>query len=328
MQISKGKKKQAVRVVIYGTEGIGKTTLASKFPDPIIIDAEEGSYQIDVQRFDGISTWNDVQESINYVLNDPTCCKTLVLDTADKVEQLLTIQILHDAGVDSIEKVGGGYGKGYTILQERFQKELLFPLDKVIAKGINVVICAHSIVRTITLPDQDPYDHYELKCSKKVSPILKEWADILAFCDYKVTVVSEKSGSKGKAKGSGKRMMHFNHQPTYDAKNRYGLPDDAEMSYDVIRNVIEGQAEPQKEHNALDINAPSKGIVEGDELLEDVRDLLIRKLEAEGIYKADLEKWLIGTGRIAEGTGVESLSATMAQSMVDNLDTLVKQIKK
>ena len=100
------------------------------------------------------------------------------------------------------------------------------------------------------------------------------------------------------------------------------------MSYDVIRNVIEGQAEPQKEHNALDINAPNKGIVEGDGLLEDVRDLLIRKLEAEGIYKADLEKWLTETGRIAEGTGVESLSTTMAQSMVDNLDTLVKQIKK
>lgn len=328
MKISKGKKKQAVRVVLYGTEGIGKTTLAAHFPKPLFIDVEQGSYQIDVERFDGITTWADVLEAIGYVEQNPDSCKTLVLDTADKAEQMLVEQILKENKAASIETVGGGYGKGYTMLQERFQKELLFSLDRIIAKGINVVICAHSIVRTITLPDADPYDHYELKCSKKVSPILKEWADILAFCDYKVTVVSEKSGSKGKAKGSGKRMMHFNHQPTYDAKNRYGLPDDAEMSYDVIRNVIEGQTEPQKEHNALDINAPNKGIVEGDGLLEDVRDLLIRKLEAEGIYKADLEKWLISTGRIAEGTGVEALSTTMAQSMVDNLDTLVKQIKK
>ena len=326
MKISKGKKKQAVRVVLYGTEGIGKTTLAAHFPKPLFIDVEQGSYQIDVERFDGLTTWADVLEAIGYVEQNPDSCKTLVLDTADKAEQMLVEQILKENKAASIETVGGGYGKGYTMLQERFQKELLFSLDRIIAKGINVVICAHSIVRTITLPDADPYDHYELKCSKKVSPILKEWADILAFCDYKISVVTD--GGKGKAKGSGKRMIHFTHKPTYDAKNRYGLPDDAEMSYDVLRPVIDGQMEPQKEHNALDINNPHDGIVDGDELLEDVRDQLVRKLEVEGIYKADLEKWLTETGRIADGTGVEALSTTMAQSMVDNIETLTKAIKK
>ena len=200
-------------------------------------------------------------------------------------------------------------------------------MDKVIAKGINVVICAHSIVRTITLPDQDPYDHYELKCSKKVSPILKEWADILAFCDYKVTVVSEKSGSKGKAKGSGKRMMHFNHQPTYDAKNRYGLPDDAEMSYDVLRPVIDGQMEVQPEKNAIDAENPHEGIVEGNELVEDIRTVLLRRLAQNGIDEKTFTDWLIRTGRIEEGTTASALSTTMAESMADHLDQLVKTIQ-
>lgn len=325
MKISKGKKKQAVRVVIYGTEGIGKTTLAAHFPKPLFIDVEQGSYQIDVERFDGITTWADVLEAIGYVEQNPDSCKTLVLDTADKAEQMLVEQILKDNKAASIETVGGGYGKGYTMLQERFQKELLFSLDRIIAKGINVVICAHSIVRTITLPDADPYDHYELKCSKKVSPILKEWADILAFCDYKISVVTD--GGKGKAKGSGKRMIHFTHKPTYDAKNRYGLPDDAEMSYDVLRPVIDGQMEVQPEKNAIDAENPHEGIVEGNELIEDIRTVLLRRLAQNGIDEKTFTDWLIRTGRIEEGTTASALSTTMAESMADHLDQLVKTIQ-
>lgn len=325
MKISKGKKKQAVRVVLYGTEGIGKTTLAAHFPKPLFIDVEQGSYQIDVERFDGITTWADVLEAIGYVEQNPDSCKTLVLDTADKAEQMLVEQILKDNKAASIETVGGGYGKGYTMLQERFQKELLFSLDRIIAKGINVVICAHSIVRTITLPDADPYDHYELKCSKKVSPILKEWADILAFCDYKISVVTD--GGKGKAKGSGKRMIHFTHKPTYDAKNRYGLPDDAEMSYDVLRPVIDGQMEVQPEKNAIDAENPHEGIVEGNELIEDIRTVLLRRLAQNGIDEKTFTDWLIRTGRIEEGTTASALSTTMAESMADHLDQLVKTIQ-
>ena len=325
MKISKGKKKQAVRVVLYGTEGIGKTTLAAHFPKPLFIDVEQGSYQIDVERFDGITTWADVLEAIGYVEQNPDSCKTLVLDTADKAEQMLVEQILKENKAASIETVGGGYGKGYTMLQERFQKELLFSLDRIIAKGINVVICAHSIVRTITLPDADPYDHYELKCSKKVSPILKEWADILAFCDYKISVVTD--GGKGKAKGSGKRMIHFTHKPTYDAKNRYGLPDDAEMSYDVLRPVIDGQMEVQPEKNAIDAENPHEGIVEDNELVEDIRTVLLRRLAKNGIDEKTFTDWLIRTGRIEEGTTASALSTTMAESMADHLDQLVKTIQ-
>ena len=96
MKISKGKKKQAVRVVLYGTEGIGKTTLAAHFPKPLFIDVEQGSYQIDVERFDGITTWADVLAAIGYVEQNPDSCKTLVLDTADKAEQMLVEQILKE----------------------------------------------------------------------------------------------------------------------------------------------------------------------------------------------------------------------------------------
>ena len=42
MKITKGKQKTAVRAVIYGVEGIGKTSLAAGAPSPIFLGAEEG----------------------------------------------------------------------------------------------------------------------------------------------------------------------------------------------------------------------------------------------------------------------------------------------
>ncbi len=39
--ISTGKVHTAVKTVIYGAEGIGKTTLAAQFPSPLFIDTEE-----------------------------------------------------------------------------------------------------------------------------------------------------------------------------------------------------------------------------------------------------------------------------------------------
>ena len=50
MQISTGKKPRAQKVVLYGPEGIGKTSLAAQFPDPLFIDTEGGTACYDVKR--------------------------------------------------------------------------------------------------------------------------------------------------------------------------------------------------------------------------------------------------------------------------------------
>lgn len=326
ISIGKGKKAHAIRTVVYGVEGIGKTTLVSHWPDPLFIDTENGSYQIDVKRFDGVETWKDVTDAIDYVISNPTVCQTLVLDTADKAEQMLSKAICEETGKDSIEKVGGGYGKGYTILQERFQQDLLGRMDRVIAKGIHVVIVAHSTVRTITPPDADPYDHYELKCSKKVTPLLKEWCDMLLFCNYDITVIQGSNG-KGKAVGDGKRVMHANHMPTYDAKNRFNLPDTMPLDYEQIRSVIDGNVPKQKEKTELVLDGPNK-IMEGDDGFEDPRDILERRINKAGIETLTLEAWLVATGRLAPGGHLSDLSATQAKAMYENIDLLIDQLTK
>ena len=108
--ITKGKQKSAIRLTAYGSEGIGKSTFASHFPEPLFIDTEGGTKQLDVARFQTPETWGQLLEMIDAVIDEPDCCQTLVIDTIDRAEALLTVQLLQEAGVDSIEKYGGGYG--------------------------------------------------------------------------------------------------------------------------------------------------------------------------------------------------------------------------
>ena len=318
--ITKGKQKTAIRMCCYGAEGIGKSTFASQFPDPLFIDVEGGTKQLDVARFPQPQTWNELLEMVDAVLEDPSVCRTLVIDTVDRAEMLLTTQLLKEAGVDSIEKYGGGYGKGYTALAERFNKDLLMRLDRVIAKGVNVTLIAHAAMRKLESPDEPPYDRWELKTSKKISPLVKEWTDILCFMKYEQVVVEE--NGRNKAKGKAKRVMVFNHRPTCDAKNRYGLEDDLPLSFEPLRAIYEGETAPQPQPEMLDIENPAEGIVE-DDMKEDSRDVLLRNLKKAGVTPAAFGRWLAATDR----PPVAQLSGTAVQSMLNNIDVLVEQIK-
>ena len=320
-KITKGKQRSAIRLVAYGSEGIGKSTFASKFPEPLFIDTEGGTKQLDVSRFPTPETWHDLLEEIDAIIEEPGTCQTLVIDTIDRAEVLLINTLLDEGKCDSIEKYGGGYGKGYTATQERFQKDFLNRLDRVIAKGVNVVLLAHAQMRKLESPDEPPYDRWELKVSKKVAPIVKEWADILLFMNYSVKVVEE--NGRNKAKGTAKRMMHANHRPTYDAKNRYGLPDDMPLDFEPLRAVYEGNAPIRKEQTSLNVDTPTIGL---ETAMEDIRDVLVRRLQQNGITAQALTDWLRATGRIAaEGTYLD-LSGTATQSMIDNINILISQI--
>lgn len=239
MNITEGKKTRPQRVVIYGAEGIGKTTLASQFPDPLFIDLEDGSAQLDVKRVEGIADWAQLGEALKEIItaarDGKPYSKTLIIDTIDKAEIMATAAICKDKGVRGIEDIG--YGKGYTYL---FEKVVAFlsTLDILIKCGVNVVLLAHAAMRKFEQPDElGAYDRWELKLSKKVAPAVKEWADMLLFCNYK-TSVSVTSDGKAKASG-GKRVVYASHHPCWDAKNRHGLPDMFDMDYNNIKHIFE-----------------------------------------------------------------------------------------
>ena len=244
MQIISGIVHSAQKVVVYGPEGIGKSTFASKFPDTLFIDTEGSTKRLNVRRFEKASSWELLKSQVDYVCKTKPC-KTLIIDTIDWAEQLCIDSVCAAHGKKGIEDFG--YGNGYVYEKEEFGKFLNL-LEEVISAGIHVVLTAHAILRKFEQPDEmGAYDRWELKLGKKttnlIAPMVKEWADMVLFANYKtISVAIDKEGKKHKAQG-GRRVMYTCHHPCWDAKNRDGLPDEADFDYSVIQHIIESSAD-------------------------------------------------------------------------------------
>lgn len=245
MELTKGLIKGAQKCILYGPEGIGKSTFASQFPNPVFIDTEGSTKLMDVTRTPKPSSWTMLLEQVKYFKNNPHKCNTLVIDTADWAERLCKEEILAKAQKDSLSKFA--HGQGYVILTEEFGR-LLNLLEDLIERNVNVVITAHATMRKFEQPDEmGAYDRWELKLEKKVFPLLKEWADMVLFANYKTFAVKGQDERKNKAQG-GKRVIYTSHHPCWDAKNRHGLKDELLFDFTEIAHCIPGNKnyQPQK----------------------------------------------------------------------------------
>lgn len=223
------------KVVVYGPEGVGKTSLLACFPDVLFIDTEGSTKRLDVKRLPAPTSWTMLKDEVDFVIQNRPC-KTLAIDTADWAEQLCIRHVCDSASKNGVEDFG--YGKGYVYVQEEFGR-LLNRLEDVISAGINVAIAAHAQMRKFEQPDElGSYDRWEMKLSKQCYPLLKEWADAVLFATYK-TIVFTTEQNKRKAQGS-TRVMYTQHHACWDAKNRWGLPEQIPLEYAAIAAHIPG----------------------------------------------------------------------------------------
>ena len=244
--ITSGIQQKPYKVVIYGVEGIGKSSLAAQFPDPLFIDTEGSTARMNVKRYPKPSSaemlWNEIVEVIN-----TRPCKTLVIDTFDWAERMIMDQLCASSQKSSITAFG--YGEGFIRLEEQVGRYLNLLQDVVDVANINVVITAHAKTVEFTPPDADnSYTRYEMKLGNKTTAktaaMLKEWADMVLFCNYKIFIVAkDEKGKKHKGTG-GQRVMYTTHTPAWDAKNRDGLPDELPLSFDGIAHLFNGQPGP------------------------------------------------------------------------------------
>lgn len=256
MNITRGVIKKAQKVIVYGPEGIGKSTFASKFPDPLFIDTEGSTTQMDIARLDKPTSWTMLKALISEIIKEQPC-KTLVIDTADWAERMCIEFVCSSHGKAGIEDFG--YGNGYTYVAEEWGRFLNLLQDVIDVANINVVLTAHAIIRKFEQPNEmGAYDRYELKLGKRTTaqtaPITKEWADMVLFANYKTfSIAVDDKGKKHKAQG-GKRVMYTTHHPCWDAKNRHDLPDELPFEYDAISHILIGMDSYKAQTNELHLN--------------------------------------------------------------------------
>ncbi|WP_217588777.1 ATP-binding protein [Lentibacillus saliphilus] len=254
MEVISGIIEKAKKVVLYGPEGIGKSSLASQFPKPIFIDTEGSTTELSVDRLPSPTSWTMINQQVDWVKQQSGRFETLVIDSIDWAEMECTRNVCAQHNKKGVEDFG--YGQGYVYVKEEFGK-FLNKLSDVIETGINVVLTAHSQIVKFEQPDEmGAYDRYQLKLGKKTSsqtaPLVKEWADMVLFINYKTySVAADDQGRKHKAQG-GKRVMYTTHHPAWDAKNRQGLSEELPLDYSSIAHVFQRSSHgsvPQVEPN-------------------------------------------------------------------------------
>ena len=190
-------------------------------------------------------------------------------------------------------------------------------LTKLTEVGINPVIIAHGKPRKFELPDeQGQFDRYETKLTRQVAPLIKEWCDMLLFCNYKTFVVTTENNSK-KAQG-GKRVMYTSHNPCWDAKNRFNLPDELDLDFKSIAHLFEDVS------SAENTQKQAKAGKKTDDLIAKVK-----KLVAEaGITEGQLEQVVVAKGHYPEGTILEEYQPDfITRWVIPNFKKIVETIK-
>lgn len=250
--IQTGKQNLPPRFLIYGTEGIGKSTLASGAPHPIFIQTEDGLREIDCAKFPRAKTLSDVESAINSLITEDHSFQTLVIDTADWLEQLIWDRLCQEYGVNSIEKVDGGYARGYT--------HALTPLRRILdgldilneRKKMCVILLAHHKVEKFDDPVHGAYDRYSPRLHKHANAVIKEWADGVLFATQKVITKTEDAGfnrtrtiAAGLGKDGGERVLLCIGCPSYVAKNRYNLPMELPLNWNALLSTLAAGRKPK-----------------------------------------------------------------------------------
>lgn len=239
-----GRQQKPMRLVVYGVEGVGKSTFAAQSDAPIFLNAEDGTAHLDVARFPQPDSLIEMLEAITTLYSEHHDFKTLVLDSADWAEQIIRKYVCQANNVASIESIG--YGKGWVMVGEQFQK-LLQGFDALYTKGMNIIVIAHSQVKAHNDPMlESSYDRYIMKLEKRDEALLKEWADALLFCNFDTSLVKkEELGEKAKGKSFGKRLLYTQRSAAFDAKNRYNLPERMALDWPTFQQHYQAFNQPQ-----------------------------------------------------------------------------------
>lgn len=236
--ITKGREAQPPRIMIYGSEGVGKSTFAALAPNPVFVQTEDGLSEIDCSKFPLAQSFDDVVLQLQAVRDEQHEYGTLVIDSLDWLERLVWDRVCADYGVKSIEKADGGYGKGYVHALTYWRQIVSLLNDIRARKGMAVILIAHAAVERFEDPEHAAYDRYTPRLHKKACSLVCEWVDAVLFASRRMRVDSTTGKAAPVGADGGERILRTNGSPACIAKNRFGLPTELPLSWSAFVEAL------------------------------------------------------------------------------------------
>ncbi|MDL5053333.1 ATP-binding protein [Oscillatoria laete-virens NRMC-F 0139] len=226
------------RLIVYGCEGVGKSTFAADAPDPIFIPTEDGVGRINCKRLPLVTHFDQLLNALVELYTAEHPYKTVVIDSLDWLERLVFDVVCKEFNVKSIEKADGGYARGYTHALNYWRK-LIEGLDALRnERNMGVILIAHAKVERFEDPEAPVYDRYSPRIHKHASALLCEWSDAVLFATRKIRTQTEEAGfgrertiAVSIGKDGGERVLRTVGGPSCVAKNRFGLPSEIPLTW-------------------------------------------------------------------------------------------------
>jgi len=223
------------RILIHGGEGVGKTTFACSAPNPIVIDVEDGLGTISVPHIIP-KHLTEVFEVFSALIEQEHSYRTLVIDSLDALEELITDYLLEERGWKSIGEPA--YGRGY-VERSTVWRQVFSALEKVRDEcNMGIILVAHSRIEKVEDPVYPAYDRHVPDLYKTEAAKVVEWCDIVGYAMIKTLTIRD--GERVRATTGGERILYTESNPAYVAKTRYPIKDGIPLDWAEFEKELKG----------------------------------------------------------------------------------------
>lgn len=277
-------------MVIYGTDGVGKTVFASKAPNVLFAASERGTDQLDVSR-DMPKNYFEFLDLVEELKKTKHNYKTLAVDSLDWLEPMIWDYVCEKYSgkggkLPNIEAFG--YGRGYKHAEEVW-RDFVGHMDELRDKGMHIILIGHNQIKTFQDPIQNAgYDRNILDLHQGSAGTIRQWADCVLFADFETETYQDDS-KRTRAHSEGNRVVYTEKRASFDAKSRVTLPFEMKLDWDTFIaswNLSESDVSDEK------LKARVKS------LLRQVDDDSIKKYVDTAMKTADRDKILKIIGRL------------------------------
>lgn len=211
-------------VFFYGEPKSGKTTIASRFPNHLILAFEKGYSAIPGAMAQPVNSWGEFKKLLRQ-LKDPQVkekFETIIVDTVDIAWDYVEKYICANNNVDALTDVP--WGKGFKFAAKEFDESLRM----IVQLGYGLVLISHAEDKSFTDESGKEYNQIVPTLDKRPRNIVSRLCDIIGYARS----VQDEAGNLS-------TKLFLRGTPRFMAGSRFKyIPDFIEFSYDNLVGAI------------------------------------------------------------------------------------------